>query len=88
MDGETPVCYWKGPVTDFLDKNPDYKWLTMKNDNAIGVVTNDYEAGLIQIKMTLVNKALEPNVNYAQFESWKMKPPKRLNSYKIRCYIF
>jgi len=55
MDGNNPVCYWKGPITDFYDKDPDYKWLSMKNDLAIGKVSNDYEAGMIQVKMTILD---------------------------------
>ena len=47
MRGDIPICWWKGKVTEFLDPNPSYRWLIMKNDKAIGEVVNDYEAGMI-----------------------------------------
>ena len=47
MDGTVPICYWKGNITDFLNPNPTFKWITMKNDMAVGKVANDYEAGMI-----------------------------------------
>ena len=47
MDGDKPICYWKGQATDFTDPNPKTRWINMKNDKAIGKVDNDYEAGLI-----------------------------------------
>ena len=48
MQGDKPICYWKGQASEFTDPNPvKYRWLVMKNDRAIGKVENDYEAGLI-----------------------------------------
>ena len=47
MQGDVPVCYWKGSVEEFADPDPKYRWLNMKNDKAVGKVDNDYEAGLI-----------------------------------------
>ena len=32
IDGVKPICYWKGTVSEFLDPNPKYRWLTMKKD--------------------------------------------------------
>ena len=36
MDGSYPICFWKGKVSDFLDPNPEFRWITLKNDKAIG----------------------------------------------------
>lgn len=52
MSGKHPVCYWKGKVKDFLDPNPTYRWIALKADKSVGKVENDYEAGMIQIKMS------------------------------------
>ena len=89
MSGSVPICYWKGNVTEFLDPNPvNYRWLVMKNDMAVGSVANDYEAGLIQIKMSINPKHINGTVDYKQFDAWKRPPPRRLMSKKIRCFIF
>ena len=47
LKGDIPICYWKGTAEEFTDPNPKYRWLTMKNDKAIGKVDEDHEAGLI-----------------------------------------
>ena len=47
MSGDSPICWWKGKITDFRDPNPQYKWLPMKNDAAIATVVNAHEAGMI-----------------------------------------
>ena len=88
MKKDVPICYWKGSAQEFSNPNPKYRWLVMKNDQAIGKVTNDYEAGLIQMKISINDKKKNGPINYSQFPAWKKPPPRRLNSKKIRCFIF
>ena len=88
MKGDVPICYWKGTPEEFTDPNPKYRWLTMKNDKAIGKVDEDHEAGLIQLKLSINDKAANGSVEYKQHEAWKKPPPRRLNTKKIRCFIF
>jgi hypothetical protein len=47
------ICFWKGKASDFSDKNPEYKWYSMKADKAIGKVKEDHEAGQFQMKMCI-----------------------------------
>jgi hypothetical protein len=42
VDGTTPICYWKGKVSQFTDPNPEYRWLNLTNDTAIGKVAEAY----------------------------------------------
>lgn len=90
MYKSTPVCYWKGKVKDYIDPNPKYQWLSLKVDKAIGKIENDYEAGMIQLKLSIHdrNKAGGQTINYKDFAAWKKAPPRRLGSKKIRCFIF
>ena len=90
MNGDTPVCYWKGKVTEFLDPSPaKYRWLVMKNDKAVGEVENDYEAGLLQVKIAISSRKQNGAVDFKkEHEAWKKNPPRRLMSKKIRCFIF
>jgi hypothetical protein len=46
MDGNTPVCYWRGKCKDFENPNPDLKWLPFTADLSIGSVKENYKAGL------------------------------------------
>ena len=88
MSGEVPICWWKGQVTEFLDPNPQYRWLVLKNDAAIGTVVNDYDAGMIQMKLALNAKHLNGPVDFKQYDAWKRPPPRRLATKKVRCFIF
>lgn len=88
MDGSTPICFWKGKVTDFLNPDPKYRWLILKNDRAIGSVSEDHEAGMIQMKFSINAKGMNGPVDYKTFDAWKKPPPRRLGSKKIRCFIF
>ena len=47
LQGERPICYWTGKLSEFTDPNPKFRWLTMKVDKSIGKVDKDYEAGMI-----------------------------------------
>ena len=38
--------------------------------------------------MTINHKTAKGPVEYAKLEAWKKPPPKRLSSWKIRCFIF
>lgn len=40
MDGDKPVCYWKGNLNDFTNPDPGFVWLPLTCDLAIGAVTN------------------------------------------------
>lgn len=53
MDGDVPICFWRGNCSDFTDINPKYKWIAMINDMALEKVTESQNAGLIQIKLTI-----------------------------------
>lgn len=55
MDGKVPICFWKGKVSEFKELNPNYRWLGMKADKSLDKVENDYDAGLISIKLSIVD---------------------------------
>ena len=88
MSGNTPICYWKGKVSEFTDPNPKYRWLIMKNDKAIGKVNEDHEAGMVQFKFSINAKHINGAVDFKQHDAWAKNPPRRLGSKKIRCFIF
>jgi len=88
MDGNDAICYWKGQCADFLDPNPQFRWLPMTADLAKGKVTKTYDAGLIQVKIALNHRTKNGPTDYKQFNAWKKPPAKRLRSWKIRCFIF
>lgn len=38
----TPVCFWKGKVRDFSDRNCRLRWYALTNDEFFGKVTQAY----------------------------------------------
>lgn len=56
MDGKYPICYWKGKVSEFMDPDPKQRWLILKVDKAVGKVDNDYDSGMIQIKLSISDR--------------------------------
>lgn len=47
MDGDYPVCYWQGDVSEFIDPNPQYKWIPLRADLSVGKVTDQWKAGML-----------------------------------------
>lgn len=47
MEGDKPICFWKGKAADFTDPDPKYKWIQLKADKSVDEVKEDYMAGLI-----------------------------------------
>ena len=84
MDGDTPVCFWKGQCTDFLNPDPGYQWLPLTCDLSVGSVTDQSKAGMIQVKMAINHKSKNGPVDFKKYDSWKKPPPKRLSSWKTR----
>ena len=67
MSGDYPICWWKGKVSDFLNPDPEYRWLTMKNDKAYGYVAKEHEAGMIQIKMAFNPRKINGEVDFTKY---------------------
>lgn len=88
MSGSTPICYYKGEIEEFLDPNPKMKWLQMNCDMALGKVKEAHLSGLVSVKISIHNTSKNGPINFESFDSWKKPPPKRLNAYKVRAYIF
>jgi len=96
MDGDKPVCYWRGLAKDFTEKNPSFQWIILKADRAIGKVKNDYDAGMISMRMSIFNKgpstaefpdgAIESDLKEQQ--AWKTKPGARSTAKNIRIFLF
>ena len=47
MNGKDPICFWKGSVLDFFDKDPKMQWFPFTNDMAVGDVDEAYKAGMV-----------------------------------------
>jgi len=89
MDGNVPICYWFGKAKDFMELNPEkYIWIALNPDLAIGKVKEAHMAGMISLKMSIRRKDTMIHDFKKQGSIWRKNPPKRLSSWKIRCFIF
>lgn len=88
MSGDKPVCYFKTDIEEFMDPNPQWRWLEMFNDLSVGKVTDPHKAGLMSIKLSIHDKTKDGPINFEQFDAWKKPPAKRLNLKLVRAYIF
>lgn len=46
MDGDDPVCFWRGECKDFENPNPEFIWHPFKCDLGVGVIKDQYKAGM------------------------------------------
>ena len=53
MDGDTPVCFHRAPASDFEGPEPPLRWVPLTNDQSIGKVDDEYQAGLLSFKITI-----------------------------------
>ena len=60
----------------------------MNPDLAIGKVKEDYQAGIISVKLAIHNKSKFGPMDWAKHAAWKKPPPKRPQIKKVRAFIF
>jgi hypothetical protein len=88
MSGDKPVCFYKAEIEEFLDPNPQWKWVELTNDLAIGKVSEAHKAGVLSIKLSVHDKTKDGPISFDKFDAWKKPPPKRLNCLKARVFLF
>jgi len=88
MDGESPVCFYKDHINNYLDPNAKYKWVSLSPDLSIGKVTNPNEAGLVSFKLSIHDVTKNNAINFKDYDAWKNNPAKRAHAIKIRAYIY
>lgn len=65
LDGEVPVCFWSGNISEFTNPNPvNFRWIPMMCDLSIGEVTEIWKAGMISFKLAVSSKALNGAVGW------------------------
>ena len=83
------VCFWSGPIELFTTVQAPFKWLTLIPDKAINEVSEDHKAGMVSLRMQIkpyIRDEISPDLNRSQY--WQHVSPRRLNAWKIRCFIF
>jgi hypothetical protein len=89
MSGKEPIAYYKADVEDFLNPNPEWKWLEMIPDLSVGKVKDSHKAGIISVKLSIKEKPKSHTpTDFRSSEAWSKEPPKRSGTKKARAYVF
>lgn len=81
------ICFWKGQITEFMNPNPEIRWLEFEPDLAIGEVKEHYKAGIVGIKFAIHDVTANGPIDWEDYPAWK-KPPKRPPNIKIRVFCW
>lgn len=64
MSGDKPVCYFKADIEEFMDPNPEWRWVELINDLSIGKVTHPHKAGIVSVRLAIHDKTKDGPINY------------------------
>jgi len=76
-------------VKDFMNPDPKFQFYPFICDLAIGKVTDPDKAGMFSMKIAFNNITKSGSqVDFKKVKAWSRPPPKRMISYKLRCFIY
>lgn len=87
MDGDKPISWWKGLLKDFERTDAGFTWCQLKADRAVDEVEEDYQAGMIALKMGVRKKGFDA-YDFKSEAAWMKDAPRRMSAMKIRCFLF
>jgi hypothetical protein len=82
------VCFWKGDIMEFVNPNPELKWIELEPDLAIGKVKEHYKAGIVGIKLSIHDVSANGQIDWLNYPTWSKKIPKRPPNIKVRIYVW
>jgi metal-sulfur cluster biosynthetic enzyme len=88
MDGDTPISHTVVSMLDLMKPEAQWKWVQFARCPVINEVANDYEAGLISIKMSIHRMKNDPELDLSTYNAWQVEPITEYAKRKVRCYIF
>jgi hypothetical protein len=88
MSGKDCICYYSANVDQFLDPNPELKWLQLLPDLAVGKVKDSHKAGVISVKIHLKDVTAIPDDQLKTASIEVAKKKKRYDVKIIHAYIF
>ncbi len=88
VGGEKRICFWRGNIMEFINPNPELRWIELEPDLAIGAVKDHYKAGIIGIKLSIHDIEKDGPINWLNFPSWAKKVPKRPSNIKVRIFCW
>ena len=88
FDGSKPICYYMDHISNYLNPDPQFKWVSFLPDQCVGKVRNSHKSGMFSFKFSIHDITKNGAIDFKQFKAWKGKVAKRSNPVKIRAYIY
>jgi hypothetical protein len=89
MSGNDPVCYYVADIEKFTNPNPEFQWIEMIPDLALGKVKEHHKAGVISIKLSIHDKTKDGEIDFKRHKSWATETKKNRIGVKIvRANVF
>jgi hypothetical protein len=85
---EKRICYKRLNIMEFLNPNPELRWLELDPDLAIGEVKDHFKAGVVGIKLSIHDIENDGPINWLNFPQWSKRVPKRPPNLKVRVFCW
>jgi hypothetical protein len=73
---------------DFINPNPEIRWLELEPDLAIGEIKDHFRAGIVGIKLSIHDIENDGPIDWLSFQQWAKKIPKRPPNLKVRVFCW
>ena len=73
---------------DFINPNPEIRWLELEPDLAIGEIKDHFRAGIVGIKLSIHDIENDGPIDWLSFPQWAKKIPKRPPNLKVRVFCW
>ena len=88
MDGDKPISFHKENIENFMNPDPQIRWVELEPDLSIGKVKEHYQAGIISFKLSIHDKTVNGSLDFNTFRTWKKPIPKRPAIKKVRAFVY
>ena len=88
LNGDSPIWYYRGNPSNFVDPNPDMTWAPLINDKSVGAITESYKAGMISFRLTIHDQTRRGDVDWSYVPAWSTNIANEPIRYPIRWYVY
>lgn len=88
MDGDNPICYYKGHIEDFMEPDAQIKWVELTNDLSVGKIKESHKAGLLSFKLSINDRTKNGPIDFSKYKAWSKPPPMRMGCFTARVFIY
>lgn len=88
IGAEKRICFLRLKILDFLNPNPELRWVDFEPDLAIGAVEEHFKAGIVGFKLSIHDIEKDGPINFLQFPQWSKRVNKRPPNIKVRVFCW